>query len=359
MNRWRWREFTPSGVRRGVSFYLKLAYGLLGLFFLCFTAFTSGEEKEVGEYPSLPPSAWYFSWLDFNAPDAETGGESEFVLDDDVDPLAIISDNEPTTPDGGDAEKAEATASWGTDWRHQSLRSIMGQGAMKYLINGAFAGVLAVLLGLIAATLTEWVVRPQLPLPSSPQGWRRLVSRAGGFLFQLVDHIPKLILLIFIYGGISALHENTFALAMGVFLSFGPANLFRERLRAYLASEQYIYAVEFGLSPIRIYLRHFIRRQVWPLLKVQMPFLLSLFVMYEATLYFFNLGSGGKDSWGKLILDNRPHIAWHKVSDFSDLARELGDSWTFLIPMLSLLLIVSSLYILGDALREGSIVDES
>ena len=353
----RWRKYTPSGVKRGAAFYIKLAYGLFGIFFLLFAAITSIGEPDYAPAASLPPTAWYFRWLDLT-PAASASGADE----GDIDELSPFTGEEPALADSEDSGNfsERSVAAWGSDRRHQNLRALLGQGAFRYLVNGTLAGILAALLGLLGAVMSEWAVRPQLPLPHQPGKWRLLFSHAGGSLFHLADHIPKLLLLLIIYGGLGKLSGETFMWAMAIFLSFGPANLFRERLRSYLGSEQYVYAVEMGLSPMRILFRHFIRRQVLPLLKVQMPFLLSLYVMYEATLDFFNLSSGSLDGWGKLISKNHPMIAWDRIVDgTSTLANEMQDSWAFLVPLASLLLVVSSLYVLGDTLREGGISEDA
>ncbi len=63
--------------------------------------------------------------------------------------------------------------------------------------------------------------------------------------------------------------------------------------------------------------------------------MLSAFILWEATLSFFNWTVPGFNSWGQLIQYNMTQ-----------------GNWSYRIPLVSILFIISALYILGDALRE-------
>jgi len=318
--RWRRKAYTPSGSVHSGGHYLKLTYGMLGVFFLIYIALSGSVAEDEPEGYNIAPSAWYWQWL--------VDGEKEDEL------FSTDMDEFYDEADFSDAGEEVKTCTWGTDRTARNLRGYMGAGAVNYLLYGLIASLMAIVWGIGWAMLTEWPVRPFLPLPHRPTALDQGLHRIGISFLEIVDNVPKflLLLVIFFMWDLSAIN---FTFSMGIFLMFGIAVLFQERFRAHFSSEQYLYAMELGLSPWRIFLVHLLKRQVAPLLMVQLPFMLSAFILWEATLSYFNWLVPGFSSWGQLIQSNM-----------------MQDNWSYRIPLVSILFIISALYILGDTLRE-------
>jgi ABC-type dipeptide/oligopeptide/nickel transport system permease subunit len=235
--------------------------------------------------------------------------------------------------DSAAVQRDQASAPWGTDGAGHSVREWMGRGATSYILYGLVASFIGMLGGLGFALMTEWFTRPAIPLPHKPSAVRRHIKGVGRATLETVDSIPKFLLVLAIFAA-GHLSITKFSIGMGIFLMFGTAALFRERTASFLASEQYLYALEIGLHPARILFVHLVRRQLVPLLLVQLPFMLSTFIMWEATMSFINF-QALNTSWGDLIKNSY----------------DTG-GYLFWIPMVSLLFVVSSLYLLGDAVKE-------
>lgn len=318
--RWRHKAYTPSGSVHSGGHYLKLIYGILGTCFLIYIALSGSVAEDEPTGYNIAPTDWYWQWL------VDREEEDEFFSTD-MDEFYVEAD----FSDAGEEVRA---CTWGTDRTARNLRRYMGAGAANYLLYGLAASLMAIVWGIGWAMLTEWPVRPFLPLPHRPSALDRSLNRVGISFLEIVDNVPKflLLLVIFFMWDLSALN---FTIGMGFFLMFGIAVLFQERFRAHFSSEQYLYALELGLSPWRIFLVHLLKRQVVPLLMVQLPFMLSAFILWEATLAYFDWMVPGFNSWGQLIQSNMTQ-----------------DNWSYRIPLVCILFIISALYILGDALRE-------
>lgn len=328
------RSYAPRGRRLSLSCRIRLIYGLLGFAFLCFTASWSILDRSGYAESLVPPTAWYWKWVPrgVNGSSGETAGtsansktgpiiesEESQLLRKGVQPQAVIG--------------SQLSASWGTDGQGRSLRWVMGEGAADYLAFGILASLIGALGGVAWGLLAEWPTRQRIPLPHQPSWWRHLFVAAAREFRAALDNVPKYILLLALFA-IGRVSMPKLTMAFAVFLLFGAAGLFQSVTSTYLSSEPYLYALEMGLSRRRIILIHLIRREITPYLIVQLPFMLSLFILYESTLTW--LGWYGSDgSWGSLIKTYMPH-----------------ENWCFWIPIISLLIVVSALYVLGDALRE-------
>lgn len=328
------RSYAPRGRRLGLSCQIRLVYGLLGFAFLCFTASWSVLDRSGNAESLVPPTAWYWRWI----PGSETGSsDSNSRMSANLKTAPTIESEESQLLGRGNlpqrVNESRAGAPWGTDGQGRSLRWIMGEGAADYLAFGIIASLIGVLGGVGWGLLAEWPTRQHIPLPHRPSWWRHLFVAAAREFRAALDNVPKYILLLALFA-IGRVSMPKLTIAFAVFLLFGAAGLFQSVTRAYLSSEPYIYALEMGLTRRRIILVHLIRREIAPYLIVQLPFMLSLFILYESTLTW--LGWYGSDgSWGALIKTYMPH-----------------QNWCFWIPIVSLLIVVSALYVLGDALRE-------
>ncbi len=327
---WRWTVYSSGGVGRPISHYLKLAYGIFGVCLMVYIAVLGMNDQEVTSDSNLNPSSWYWSWLanDREATDQVFIDDDDFLTDEDI--MKEEADNVQTPP-------------WGTDRRGNNVRYWMGKGAIDYILYGSLATILGLVGALGLALLTIWPARPRIPLPHTPSRWRRFLRWSGVSFLEMIDNVPKFLLLIALFsiqGG--NLTVMSFTLGMAVFLMFGSTILFQERFSSFFDSEQYLYAQEIGLSRNRIFLVHLLKRRVLPLLPVQLPFMLSAFVLWESTMAYFDWKVPEISSWGQLIKMNQG-----------------SDSAGYYIPLITLLIIVSSLYLLGDALRERLLGESS
>lgn len=318
------RSFHPAGRRNGVGFYLKIIYGLAGLIFLLTTAFFR-PAKEYEPYRSdlrldIPPSSLLWTWLPSDStviaqPSAEGG---EF----------------PVTQEAP-AEK-DVNFPWGTTVKGENIKLWMSRGAEKYIEYGSLAVVISLLGSILWLLCTEWPARPMLPLPHKPSMWRRTLKVGGKSTLDAVDTLPKIFLLLAMYT-IDGLTVTKFTIGMGIFLMLGSAAILRTRLEQYLATERYIYALELGQRPYRIFFKHFLCRESISLVLVQIPFALCSFILYETTIAYIGLSLSDMHSWGQLLKENY---------DFRSYSH-----WAFAIPLLSLFLVITSLYLLSDAMK--------
>lgn len=279
------------------------------------------EALELRGEASIRPSSWYWNWA--------------LASSDSLDSAKVA------------LLPANTEASWGQDQQGKNYRQEMGLGAQFYIIWGLVACVSAVAIAIFLGTLIEWPSRSHLPLPHHPSWFRRGLRNLSIAFLELVDNVPKLLLLLAAYQIFGLVNHVTFSFGMAVFLMLGATALFRERISAYLTSEPYIYALEIGLSPSRIYCDHLLGRTLFPLFLVQIPFMVSAFILWESTLAFLN-NAVQMHSWGQLIVVNRTTVD-HLVKDGP---KTVSYDWSFWIPLVSLIFVVSALYLLGDALRE-------
>ena len=327
---WRWTVYSPGGVGRPISHYIKLAYGVLGVCLMVYIAMFGMKNQSATSDSNLNPSSWYWSWLAKAQDDSD-----QLLLDEDM----FFTDEFEEETD----EESASTPPWGTDSRGNNVRYWMGKGAADYILYGSLATILGLAGALGLALLTIWPARPRIPLPHTPSAWRRFMRWSGKSFLEMIDNVPKFLLLIALFsiqGG--NLTVMSFTLGMAVFLMLGSSILFQERFASFFASEQYLYAQEIGLSRNRIFLVHLLKRRILPLLPVQLPFMLSAFVLWESTMAYFDWKVPEISSWGQLIKLNHG-----------------TDSAGYYVPLITLLIIVSSLYLLGDALRERLLGDSS
>ena len=183
--RWRHKAYSPSGSVHSGGHYLKLTYGILGTCFLVYIALSGSVAQDEPAGRNIAPTSWYWQWL------VEQSEEVELLstdMDDFFDEAGTADEGE-ELPD----------CSWGTDRTERNLRGYMGAGAANYLLYGLAASFMAILLGLAWAMLTEWPVRPFLPLPHRPSTLDRTLNRVGTSFLEIVDNVPKFLLLLVIF----------------------------------------------------------------------------------------------------------------------------------------------------------------
>jgi ABC-type dipeptide/oligopeptide/nickel transport system permease subunit len=343
VRRFRWsitrRRFHPRGRRKSPFFYLKMLYGIAGLAFLVATAVErpspefENASKGTEVFVDIAPSSLIWRWL---SPSDTPSRELRDSQGDDLgfSSLANVRETDRTWRE---------SFPWGTYQNGKNIKLEMSRGAAQYLRLGALAVVICLGGSALWLLVTEWVARPQLPLPYNPSWLRNWLRDGGRWALDAVDTLPKIFLLIGVYsiGGLSIIK---FAVGMGVFLMLGTAAILRARLQYYLSTERYIYALEMGQSPRWIFFRSFLCREALTILIVQMPFAFGGFILYETTISFLKFNLAEMHSWGRMIIENYDVGYGH---------------WSLFIPLLSLMFVVTSLFILTDATRDLFISQES
>lgn len=341
--RLRARYYPFSGTKLTVGYHIKLLYGLLALTLMITGAiFTYGKDPS-GKHPGQPPTAWYLQWLVGDSPSQAAGGHEEFPGED--APASIGGD---AMFEGSPSERspvadlplldrtdAEALGGpWGTGAEGRDTWLWIGRGAESYLTMGFLAALIAVIGGICFVLISEWPIRPQLPAPHTPGRIRRLAKAAVDSIVRAVDSVPKFMLLLAVYG-IMSFYRETFAIGLGVVVLFGNVHTLKDRLRTYLASEAYLNALEIGHSSSHILVRYVMLRQFLPLALALLPHVMATFILYETTLAYFGFALEPMHSWGQLAIRNQS--TW---------------GWAYWLPVACIIVAISGLYLLGDALRE-------
>lgn len=324
-----WRRFSVSRRPLSVGFVSKLVYGGVGVSFFAAAAISSLSKPEfTGAENGVPPSAFVWRWtIPATVQSSGAGARDPLEFDDEIDDFLFEDDHETKTQ----------TLFWGSDASGIYLWGWISLGAGNYFVFGLLATVIALCGGMITALGCEWLGRPMIPVSDRPAPWRQWAQKISRAALEVYDYFPKLLLLILI-GGIWGSSIFTLSLAIGVFSMFLAAAAFRDSLSHYLNSEYYLNAVEIGLSPSQILFRHVLLHKWLPVIWAQAPFILSAFILYEATLSYLGYGDPWEvKSWGYLIINNS--LSAHA-------------SWGYKIPLTCLLLVTTSLYLLGDALQE-------
>jgi ABC-type dipeptide/oligopeptide/nickel transport system permease subunit len=320
LRRTAWSKYT--GPRRfSMGHYVKLSYGLIGAAFFLYLAISPHGSGPLQRDRNIPANSWYWLWL------------PSF----DATSVGLLDVEEISVP----AIKSTSDLPWGTDDKGIDLRRWFGLGAQKYLLGGLIASALGVIVGFLWSLLVVWPVRPQLPYPHRISVWRKAVRFVASSLLDALDNVPKLILIFMIYAS-RELNVTRFTIAMAFFFSFGCASLFRNRIEAVLMSEPYTYALEFGMTPRKIFATHIVKREIAPLLWSLFPFMLSSYIVYETALSFMGWEAGSMCSWGTALFRT-----------FSPVTAA-----TF-VNLISVFLVITSVYMLGDAMRERYCYDHA
>lgn len=341
--RLRARYYPFSGTKLTAGYYTKLVYGLLALTLMFYSAVSTYGVDPSGKHPGQPPTAWYLQWLIGESESQVIGGHDEFPGADaressGADGLFQESPSEPSpvanlpSLDRADAEALGGP--WGTGAEGRDTWLWIGRGAESYLTMGLLAALIAVIGGVCFVLISEWPIRPQLPAPHIPGRIQRLTKAAVDNVVRSVDSVPKFMLLLAVYG-IMSFYREMFAIGLGVVVLFGNVHTLKDRLRTYLASEAYLNALEIGHSSSHILVRYVVWRQFLPLALALLPHVMATFILYETTLAYFGFALEPMHSWGQLAIRNQS--TW---------------GWAYWLPVTCIIVAISGLYLLGDALRE-------
>lgn len=236
----------------------------------------------------------------------------------------LVSPYDPLLYHPSIAEQGPSWAHWlGTDslGRDQLSRIIYGTrislsiGLLAIVVGGACGTVL----GLVAAYFRGWV------------------DQAAGLFIDALLSFPGLVLALAI---VAALGPSLVNLALALAFVRIPFYARLARGQALQASGQdYVLAAQSsGSRPGKIIFRHILPNIFSPLL-VQATLSISFAILDESALSYLGLGSGPPTpEWGAMVTDAQPFLA--------------SDPWMMFGPALAIVLIVISLNMVGDALRD-------
>jgi peptide/nickel transport system permease protein len=235
----------------------------------------------------------------------------------------------PHDPDAMDLSAVNALPSrahlLGTDFVGRDLLTRILLGTQAFLLPGLLAVAVSSVGGALLGVLAGY--------------WPRRFAAPVGFALQLVESLPKLVLVLLVV----ALFRPEIHLILAV---VGIANVpaTAELLRARIASlrkRSYIEAaVALGLSPARIVLYHVLWLQGRGLLLVQATLGMAEAILIETSLSYLGFGvQEPTPSWGNMEALGKDYFF-------------RGELWVSTAPALAILLAVLGLHLLGDALRE-------
>lgn len=227
--------------------------------------------------------------------------------------------------DGGRLAPPSAEFWLGTDRLGRDLFTQLLAGARSALIVAAstvaIAGVLGVLIGVLAAAATRWL---DLVLVN---------------LIDVLIAFPTLLLAMLVVTVRGASLQSA-VLAIGVAGSAVIARVTRVNAARVLREDFVTAATAAGTSRTGIMVRH-VLPNIWPMLLVQLMLLASAAILAEASLSYLGLGAPPPaPSWGRMLLEAQSTIA---VQPWGAIAPGIAVAWTAL-----------GLNLLGDGIREHS-----
>lgn len=210
----------------------------------------------------------------------------------------------------------------GTDDKGYDVLARMAFGARISLTIGLVAVGLSMVIGVIIGAMSGYF-----------GGWVDIVLQR---VVELMMTFPAFILLLLV---IATLGRDIFVIMIVLGLTgwAGTARLVRGEFLREMGREYVLCGEALGLGRARIMFRHILPNTLTPLL-ISATFAFAGMVLVESSLAFIGLGDPNAPSWGALLDVGR---------------RNIGYVWLIWVPGLVIFLLVSSLNLVGNALREA------
>jgi peptide/nickel transport system permease protein len=165
-------------------------------------------------------------------------------------------------------------------------------------------------------------------------------GRFGNLLMRVIDGIMAFPELVFALALIAALGSSLFNVILALTFVYIPrvARVVHACTLA-LRNREFVLAAEaLGGGPARVAFRHIMPNTLGPVV-VQATFIFAYAVISEASLTFLGVGlPPGTPSWGAILSEGRNYL--------------LEAPWITTLPGLAIFLLVLSLNVLGDGLRD-------
>ncbi|MDQ2903834.1 MAG: ABC transporter permease [Ktedonobacteraceae bacterium] len=224
-----------------------------------------------------------------------------------------------------------AVATQGPSFAHLLGTDALGRDQLSRIIYGTrislSVGLATILMGGICGTLMGI-------LAAYFKGW---VDQVITMVVDSILSFPSLILALAIAAALGASVINV-AIALAIVRVPLYARLARGQTLQVAAQDYVTAATVSGTRTRRILLRHVFPNIFSPLL-VQATISISFAILDESVLSFLGLGAGPPTpEWGSMISDAQPYLS--------------SDPWMMFGPALAIILVVLSLNLFGDALRD-------
>jgi peptide/nickel transport system permease protein len=243
--------------------------------------------------------------------------------------LASILKVLPHDPDAMDlgAVNALPTAAHllGTDFVGRDLLSRIMVGTQAFFLPGLLSVSVSLLFGTLLGVLAGF--------------WPARFDTAVGLLLQLLESLPKLVLILLV---VALFRADIYLILLVVGITNIPAaaELLRARI-AVLRRKSYIEAaIALGLPPSRVILKHVLWLHGRGLVLIQATIGMGEAILIETSLSYLGFGvQEPTPSWGNMVALGKDYFF-------------RGELWLSTVPAAAILLTVLGFHLLGDALLE-------
>jgi peptide/nickel transport system permease protein len=221
----------------------------------------------------------------------------------------------PSDPDAMDLTAVNALPSadhpLGTDFVGRDLLSRIMVGTQAFFLPGLLSVSVSLFFGAVFGVLAGY--------------WPERFGGLVGLLLQLLESLPKLVLIL---------------LAVGITNIPAAAELLRARI-AVLRKKSYIEAaIALGLAPSRVILKHVLWLHGRGLVLIQASIGMAEAILIETSLSYLGFGvQEPRPSWGNMVALGKDYFF-------------RGELWISTAPAMAILLTVLAFHLLGDALLE-------
>jgi peptide/nickel transport system permease protein len=235
----------------------------------------------------------------------------------------------PRDPDAMDLAVVNALPSaahpLGTDFVGRDLLARIMVGTQAFFLPGLLSVSVSLCFGALFGILAGY--------------WPERFSTVVGLFLQLLESIPKLVLILLVVALFRA-DIYQILLAVGITNIPAAAELLRARI-AVLRKKSYIEAaIALGLAPSRVILKHVLWLHGRGLVLIQATIGMGEAILIETSLSYLGFGvQEPQPSWGNMVALGKDYFF-------------RGELWISTVPALAILATVLGFHLLGDALLE-------